>query len=168
MAPILSFTAEEVWSHLPGTRPEASVHLAGFPEVPPGLPDENLLAKYEFLLKVRDEINRGLEEARKAKVLSTSQEARVVLGTGDTELLHRLDQNAPDLKILTQVAELSVTNQQASLSQALTAQEIPGLQVQVNKAAGEKCVRCWFTLASVGQDDEHPQICHRCLQVLEG
>ncbi len=168
MAPILSFTAEEVWEHLPGSRSEESVHLASFPEVPPGLPDEDLLAKYEFLLKVRDEINRGLEEARKGKVLSTSQEARVVLGTEDAELHDRLNQNAAELKTLTQVAEFVVTNQQIPLEPALTAQEIAGLQVQVNKAAGEKCVRCWFTLASVGQDSRHPSICHRCLQVLEG
>ena len=106
MAPILSFTAEEVWGYLPVPRREDSVHLAGFPESPPGFPDEKLLAKYEFLLKVRDEINRGLEEARKAKVLSTSQEAQVVLGTGDAELFHRLSQSAADLKILTQVADL--------------------------------------------------------------
>ncbi|MFW6123153.1 MAG: isoleucine--tRNA ligase [Thermodesulfobacteriota bacterium] len=168
MAPILSFTTEEVWEHLPGTRPEESVHLAEFPEPPRGFPDQDLLAKYEFLLKVRDEINRGLEEARKAKVLSTSQEARVVLGTEDSELYDRLSQNTVALKTLTQVAEFFVTNQQIPLERALEAQEISGLQVQVNKAAGEKCVRCWFTLASVGQDNRHPHICRRCLQVLEG
>jgi isoleucyl-tRNA synthetase len=168
MAPILSFTAEEVWDHLPRTHQEESVHLASFPEPPPGLPDEALLAKYEFLLKVRDEINRGLEEARRGKVLSTAQEARVALGSADIELLERIKQNAVDLKILTQVAELTITNQQASLSQPLAAQEIPGLLVQVDKAVGEKCVRCWFTLPSVGQDSQHPQICHRCRQVLEG
>ena len=168
MAPILSFTAEEIWTHLPGSGREESVHMASLPEPLPGLPDEDLLAKYEFLLNVRDEINRGLEEARRAKVLSTSQEARVLLGTGNQELFSRLSQSAADLKILNQVAELSVTNQQASLSHALPAQEIPDLYVQVNKATGEKCVRCWFTLASVGQDSQHPQICHRCLKVLEG
>ncbi len=168
MAPILSFTAEEVWDHLPRTHQEESVHLASFPEPPPGFPDEALLAKYEFLLKVRDEINRGLEEARRGKVLSTAQEARVALGSADTNLLERLQQSAADLKILTQVAELTITNQQASLSQPLAAQEIPGLLVQVDKAVGEKCVRCWFNLPSVGQDSQHPQICHRCRQVLEG
>jgi isoleucyl-tRNA synthetase len=167
MAPILSFTAEEVWDHLPKAQREESVHLASLPEPPPGLPDEALLAKYEFLLKVRNEINRGLEEARKGKVLSTAQEARVALGVADAELLERLTQSASDLKILTQVAELAITNQQTPLSQPLAAQEIPGLLLQVDKAVGEKCVRCWFTLASVGQDSQHPQICQRCRQVLE-
>ena len=168
MAPILSFTAEEIWTYLPGAQRLESVHLASFPELRPGLPDAALLAKYEFLLKVRDEINRGLEEARKGKVLATALEARVTLGTEDAELLGRLNGDAEALKILSQVAVLTVMDRPASLGQALAAQEIPGLFVQVDRAAGEKCVRCWFTLASVGEDPQHPQICHRCRQALEG
>jgi isoleucyl-tRNA synthetase len=168
MAPILSFTAEEVWGYLPGGHREDSVHLASFPEPQPGLPDEALLGKYEFLLKVRDEINRGLEEARKAKVLATAQEAQVVLGALDGELLEKIRTSVQELKVLAQVAELTITGEPASLAQPLTAQEIPGLLVQVTKASGEKCVRCWFTLDSVGQNGQHPQICHRCSQVLEG
>ncbi len=168
MAPILSFTAEEVWRHLPGGGREESVHLAGFPEPRPGLPDEALLSKYEFLLKIRDEVNRGLEEARKAKVLATAQEAKVVLGVEDADLLARLSRDVGALKILTQVAVLTVTDRRASLSGALAAQEVPGLAVQDDKAPGEKCMRCWFTQTSVGQDSRHPQLCQRCLQVLEG
>ena len=168
MAPILSFTAEEVWGYLPKPQREASVHLASFPEPRPGLPDEALLAKYEFLLKVRDEINRGLEEARKAKVLAKAQEARVTLVATDAELLEKLAQSAEVLKTLAQVADLTVIDESASLGQSLAAQEITGLLVQVDKASGEKCVRCWFTLDSVGQSSLHPKICQRCLQVLEG
>ena len=168
MAPILSFTAEEVWGYLPKPQSEASVHLASFPEPRPGLPDEALLAKYEFLLKVRDEINRGLEEARKGKVLAKAQEARVTLVATDAELLEKLAQSAEVLKTLAQVADLTVIDESASLGQSLAAQEITGLLVQVDKASGEKCVRCWFTLDSVGQSSLHPKICQRCLQVLEG
>jgi len=168
MAPILSFTAEEVWGYLPKPQRAASVHLASFPEPRPGLPDEALLAKYEFLLKVRDEINRGLEEARKGKVLAKAQEARVTLVATDAELLEKLAQSAEVLKTLAQVADLTVIDESASLGQSLAAQEITGLLVQVDKASGEKCVRCWFTLDSVGQSSLHPKICQRCLQVLEG
>ena len=168
MAPILSFTAEEVWGYLPKPQRAASVHLASFPEPRPGLPDEALLAKYEFLLKVRDEINRGLEEARKGKVLAKAQEARVTLVATDVELLEKLAQSAEALKTLAQVADLTVIDESASLGQSLAAQEITGLLVQVDKASGEKCVRCWFTLDSVGQSSLHPKICQRCLQVLEG
>ncbi|MGQ9688651.1 MAG: isoleucine--tRNA ligase [Desulfobaccales bacterium] len=168
MAPILSFSAEEVWHHLPGGGREDSVHLTGFPESRPGLPDEVLVDKYEFLLKVRSEVNRGLEEARKSKLLATAQEARVVLGVKEADLVEKLHPDLSALQTLTQVAELALSEEPASLGNAVAAQEIPGLWVQVEKAAGAKCQRCWFTSTSVGRDSRHPHLCHRCLQVLEG
>ncbi|MFH1595175.1 MAG: isoleucine--tRNA ligase [Pseudomonadota bacterium] len=162
MAPILSFTAEEVWQYLPGQGRPESVHLAAYPEPPAGFPDEALLTKYDFLLKVRSDINRGLEEARKTKRLATAQEARVVLGA-QGELLTKLTGQAAELKTLAQVAELVV----APGGQGLEGQEVPGLRIRVEPAPGSKCVRCWFTLTSVGEDPGHPQICGRCRQVLE-
>ena len=112
--------------------------------------------------------NQRLEEARKGKVLAKAQEARVTLVATDAELLEKLTQSAEVLKTLAQVADLTVIDEPASLGQSLAAQEITGLLVQVDKASGEKCVRCWFTLDSVGQTSLHPKICQRCLQVLEG
>jgi isoleucyl-tRNA synthetase len=162
MAPILSFTAEEVWQYLPGRGRPESVHLAAFPQPPAGFPDEALLTKYDFLLKVRSDINRGLEEARKAKRLATAQEARVVLGA-QGELLAQLTDQAAELKTLAQVADLVV----APGGQGAEGQEVPGLRIQVESASGSKCVRCWFTLTSVGEDQRHPQICARCRQMLE-
>jgi isoleucyl-tRNA synthetase len=165
MAPILSFTADEVWEYIPGTGRPESVHLGAFPEAPPGFPDEELLAKYGFLLKVRGEINRGLEEARKEKRLATAQEAAVILGTTDPQLYGKLKAQAEELKILAQVAELRV-EPQAQGGQEM--QEIPGVFVAVQPAAGEKCVRCWFRYPGVGEDPGHPQVCARCRRVLEG
>jgi isoleucyl-tRNA synthetase len=164
IAPILSFTAEEVWELMPGGDKPESVHLAGFPEVPPGFPEEALLEKYEFLLKVRGEINRALEEARKAKRLATAQEARVTLAAGE-ELYDKLRRQAGDLQTLAQVAELKVNPQTGAGVEAV---EIPGLWVLVEKAPGEKCVRCWFHYPGVGEDPRHPQVCARCRRVLEG
>jgi isoleucyl-tRNA synthetase len=164
MAPILSFTAEEVWELLPGRDRPESVHLAAFPEVTAGFPDEVLLGKYEFLLKVRGKINRGLEEARKAKRLNASQEARVVLGA-EGDLGNRLAYQVGELKTLAQVAELEVG---PPGGQGLAGQEVEGLWVQVEQAPGAKCVRCWFTSPSVGEDARHPQVCARCRGVLAG
>jgi len=169
MAPILSFTAEEVWGFLPEEDKEESVHLAAFPEAPPGFPDEALLAKYDFLLKVRGEINRGLEEARKAKRINTAQEAGVSLIAPDDALYQRLQDQLAELQTLAQVAHLQVlppgTNPTPG---SLSWESLPGAFVEVKKAPGEKCVRCWFTLPTVGQNQQHPQLCHRCSQVLEG
>jgi isoleucyl-tRNA synthetase len=166
LAPILSFTAEEVWSYLPGRDQPNSVHLAAFPKPAAGFPDEALLSKYEFLLKVRDEINRGLEEARKGKVLATAQEARAILATGDDSLYGKLTAQQEEMRLLAQVPEVQVEKSAAGLEHGLEAGEIPGLFVRVVKASGEKCIRCWFHLPSVGEDAAHPQVCARCRAAL--
>jgi isoleucyl-tRNA synthetase len=165
MAPILSFTADEIWEHIPGTGRPESVHLGALPAPPPGFPDEALLAKYDFLLKVRGEINRGLEEARKDKRLATAQEAAVILGTADAQLYDKLKAQAAALQTLAQVAELGVEPQPREGQES---PEIPGLYLAIQPAAGEKCVRCWFRYPGVGDDPDHPQVCARCRQVLEG
>ncbi|MBM4302575.1 MAG: isoleucine--tRNA ligase [Deltaproteobacteria bacterium] len=165
MAPILSFTADEVWEHVPGAGRLDSVHLGALPPPPPGFPDEALLAKYDFLLKVRGEINRGLEEARKEKRLATAQEAAVILGTMDAQLYAKLKAQVAELKTLAQAAELGVESQPRGGQES---QGIPGLYITIEPAAGEKCVRCWFRYPGVGEDPRHPLACARCRQVLEG
>ena len=162
MAPILSFTAEEIWEYIPGRDKAASVHLAALPEAPPGFPDEALLAKYEFLLKVRGAINRSLEEARKAKRISTAQETRVTLGAMG-ELHDQLDGRQEEIRVLAQVADLELTRAPAGVESL----EVEGLWILVEPAAGAKCVRCWFTFPLVGEDPKHPELCHRCRAVLE-
>ncbi len=167
MAPILSFTAEEIWDYLPGGNKAASVHLEGLPAAPAGFPDEALLAKYDFLLKVRGEINRGLEEARKNKQIATAPEARVILGaTG--ELYEKLAGQIAELQTLAQVAELRVDPLENLGGEGIVSAEVPGLVVVAAKAPGEKCVRCWFHYPGVGEDPRHPQVCRRCRQVLAG
>jgi isoleucyl-tRNA synthetase len=167
MAPILSFTADEVWEHLPGRGRPESVHLGALPSPPPGFPDEELLAKYDFLLKVRGEINRGLEEARQEKRLATAPEAAVILGAS-ADLYDKLKAQVAELKTLAQVAELQVEPLEALSGAGMVSTEISDLVVFVRKAAGDKCVRCWFSSPSVGEDARHPQVCARCRQVLEG
>ncbi|MDP3183041.1 MAG: isoleucine--tRNA ligase [Desulfobaccales bacterium] len=164
MAPILSFTAEEVWELLPGLGRPESVHLAAFPEPPAGFPDEVLLAKYEFLLKVRKEVNRALEIVRKTKRIAASQEVVVNLGaTG--ELYEKLKSQRSDLQIITQVAGLNIGD---FSGEGIIAEEIRDLTILIGKAMGEKCVRCWFHYPGVGEDPRHPQVCARCRQVMEG
>jgi isoleucyl-tRNA synthetase len=141
--------------------------LASFPEPPPGFPDEALLAKYDFLLKVRGEINRSLEEARKEKRIAASQEAVVYLETTG-ERYEKLKDQIQELQTLAQVAELKVEPIEVLSGGSVISGEISGLAVAVSKAAGEKCVRCWFHYPGVGEDPRHPQVCARCRQVLEG
>lgn len=165
MAPILSFTADEIWGHIPGAGRPESVHLGAWPSPPPGFPDEALLAKYDFLLKVRGEINRSLEEARSLKFITTSQETWISIGAYGN-LLENLQSQAEELRTLVQVARLDFRTLTGTAT--VVPQQIEGLVIQAQPATGEKCVRCWFRYPGVGEDPDHPQVCARCRQAMEG
>jgi isoleucyl-tRNA synthetase len=162
MAPILSFTAEEIWGYLPRTGEPASVHLTTFPEPPPGFPEADLVARWELLLQVRSEINRALEQARRDRLIGNALEARVVLGAGNG-LLEKLQPYQEELLSLAMVSQLEL---QETPTVGLNSEEVPGLTVAVHRAEGEKCQRCWFRLPSVGADPSQPELCHRCRRIL--
>jgi len=161
LAPVLTFTADEIWQRLPGER-EASVHLAGFPQHNSHYQDSQLEERYEQLQKVRSEVSKQLENARADKQLGQSLEAKVLLDVPAsyqplmTEYLDLL----PTYFIVSQV-ELTT-----DLPAAVEAENIPGLKLQILSAEGEKCERCWNYATSVGQDSEHPTICARCVAAL--
>jgi isoleucyl-tRNA synthetase len=161
MAPVLSFTAEEIWGFLPGER-EVSVHLAEFPNFAASLIDVALEEKYEQLLTVRGDIAKVLEQARSEKTIGHSLDARVELAAdGDLGLL--LKSEADQLAQLLIVSQVEVSD---SLPEGSAGESLPGLRIRVRKADGEKCSRCWNYATTIGESDTHPEICHRCLQAL--
>jgi isoleucyl-tRNA synthetase len=162
MAPILSFTAEEIWGYLAKSGEPESVLLSVFPEPPAGYPDSALLEKWDLLLKVRSEVNRTLEQARREKLIGNALEAQVSLGAVK-DLYDRLKAEQIELLNLTMVSQLDI--QPGPLS-GLESQELPGLTIAVQKAVGDKCQRCWFYLPSVGEDGNQPHLCSRCRQIL--
>ncbi len=155
LAPILTFTCEEVWEHLEVADEDVpSVQLASWPE--PAESDAAVDADWEVLLDWRNEVTRALEERRTARDIGSSLEARVVLGATADELtlLERQADFLPTLFIVSEVAlELAPTEERT---------------IAVEKASGKKCSRCWNYRASVGEDSEHPEICDRCLPVVKG
>ncbi len=161
LAPVLTFTTDEIWQRIPGER-EASVHLAAFPQVDSHYLDDQLEERYEQLQKVRSEVSRQLEKARADKQLGQSLEAKILLEVPESyqQLLSEYLDLLPTYFIVSQV-ELS-----DSLPAAIEAENIPGLKLQVLPADGEKCERCWNFATSVGQDSEHPTICARCVNAL--
>ena len=161
MAPVLSFTADEIWGFLPGER-EDSVHLADFPSFTSSLIDAALEAKYERLLTVRSDVAKVLELARAEKTIGHSLDARVeIVATGDMGLL--LKSEAEQLASLFIVSQVEVCD---CLDEGSNGENLPELKIRVSKADGEKCSRCWNYATSVGQIEEHPKICHRCIQAL--
>jgi isoleucyl-tRNA synthetase len=156
LAPLLSFTCEEVWQH---TRHEAgspgSVHLSYFPdpgELTQGIPEEarDRVAQWDALIKVRNTVLKSLDNARESKLIGSSLEAGVTLDArGETlDLLKAYEAQLPALFIVSHV-ELKETY----------AEEIA---VQVERARGDKCERCWRYTLDIGQDSDFPTICSRC------
>lgn len=165
MAPILSFTAEEIWQLMPKAQEKAeSVHLCLLPEVDNAYLDQNLERKWHLLLQVRGEVSKALEIARKNKLIGNSLEAAVTLSSpGD--LLSFLKQNEGQLKDLFIVSQVIITD--APLPDAFVSQEIAGLYILVTRAAGKKCERCWVFDPETGKGPKYPSVCPRCHQVLE-
>ncbi len=170
MAPILSFTAEDVWDVVPGREASSatldSVHLSTFPESME-LPDQDELeVKWKQLLAIRTVVLSALEQQRREKVIGSSLEARVVLHV--VPVLHRFlqayEKDLPTLFIVSQVV-VRPTDHPAGETH-LGSDDGLGMSVNVVKAEGEKCERCWNYRASVGNNPEHPTLCDRCIEAL--
>ena len=152
LAPILSFTTEEVWGHLGGV---GSVHMAYFPEasdLTEGLGAEHRarVESWNQLMPLRDEVLKSLEAARQEKVIGAPLEARVRLSADDAlyPLLEARERELPGLFIVSQVV--------------LSRQTEPGIQAVIERASGVKCDRCWKYTADVGSDAELPTVCASC------
>ncbi len=166
MAPILSFTAEEIWQLLPGAREIAgSVHLASFPGVRQDCLDEELARRWELILRVRGEVTKALELRRQAGELGHSLNARVVLFLTEEHLkaLKPYEEVLAEVFISSE-AEIASTNSPPPA--AYRSSVIAGLSVLVEPARGKKCERCWTVRETVGCSEEHPGICDRCAAVL--
>jgi isoleucyl-tRNA synthetase len=157
VAPVLSFTADEVWRAMPAVS-EPSVFLAGFPDVPAAWRDDALAGTFDRLLAVRAAVTKAIEEARRAGTVRQGTEARIVLGaTGELGAL--VASRLADLPALFVVADVAMGDGGAE------SPLLGGLRVGVESAAGGKCERCWLT-RPLASDDRHPTLCARCAAVV--
>jgi isoleucyl-tRNA synthetase len=161
LAPMLSFTAEEVWSAMPDyAGKEASVHLAQFPEPNPVHVDTELAERWKLMLEVRVEVSKAIETARQNKVIGHSLDAAVDICPPDS-LRALLTSCREEMRSLLIVSQVNIVAADA-ISAAYESSEISGLKVGVTKSDGQKCGRCWIYSSSVGADAGHPEICDRC------
>ena len=154
LAPILSFTADELWRFVPGAR-EESVHLALFPgraELK-AMVDTDLLARWSKLMTVREQVLARIEPLRKDKQIGSSLQAKVSLAVPDAERA-LLERYAPQLPMLFIVSEVELAPSGAA----------PG--VTIGRADGVKCERCWRYVASVSKDPAWEGLCSRCEEAL--
>jgi isoleucyl-tRNA synthetase len=153
LAPILSVTMDELWRLLPGAR-EESVHMALFPRDFDQWKDPILLAEWNVLSKLRDDVNLVLEGQRQQKVITSNLSARVRIGAGpeDIQAWQKHDDFLPTLLGVSHV-EIYVTQHAA-------------LEIQVDRANGEKCSRCWRYVPSVSAAPDRTGLCPRCVDAL--
>src|SRR5690606_11732910 len=177
LAPILPVTADALWRELPGTR-EASVHIALFPDGLDRWEDAPRLDRWRQLLDVREAVNAKIEEQRKAQALGNSLEAQVILrasGHYVTLLRAHADQLAP-LFIVSDVIVRGGPALEPFSVVAAAAQAVAGvpprpadpgtLAIEVVRAPGVKCDRCWRYVSEVVTDGEAAGICRRCEHAL--
>ncbi|HSO19763.1 MAG TPA: class I tRNA ligase family protein [Desulfosarcina sp.] len=164
MAPIMPFTAEEIWASMPAAadRPE-SIHMAAFPEPQEKFEDNELAAKWETLIDVRAEVTKALEQARADKVIGHSLDAAVTVGLAD-DLYAAMAGFKDDLRSILIVSRAQLAH--GALDGAYAGRETEGVWVKVEPAGGEKCQRCWVYEETVGGDADHPAICSRCSSAL--
>lgn len=155
IAPILSFTAEEAWQHLPFKKTE-SVFLEKMPEIEESFIDEDLQLRWDKLIEIRDEVNRALEVKRKEKFIGNSLEAKIILFVNEKlkSFLESYYDFLPALFIVSQVELKKLESTDTEFT------------VTVEKAEGEKCQRCWNYSPMVGKL-EVADVCPRCYHVLK-
>ena len=157
LAPILAFTADEIWEDLPGdeARP-ASVHLSELPRADAAR-DEGLAAGWRRLFEVRDEVLGALEQARIAKTIGGSLEAAVeIAASGQT--LELLQQHRDDLRYIFIVSEVEL--------EPAGEAKIDNWAIKIRRAEGKKCERCWNYSRRVGESSRYPTVCERCVSAL--
>jgi isoleucyl-tRNA synthetase len=155
LAPVLPVTAEDLWRHLPGTR-ATSIHLERFPQVDRFV-DADVIGTWERLLEVRETVNAALEEKRKSKVIGSSLAARVVV-TASGPIGALLEAHRPYLPMLFIVSDVAL--------HVGTGNGPDTIRVEVEKAGGVKCERCWRYVPTTRTDAEWAGICDRCVDAL--
>lgn len=150
MAPILSFLAEEVYGYIP-LKDKESVFLKDFPQPRAEWQTTKLMDNFELLFELRNEALQKLEDLRKNKIIGSNLDASLTLTLPDKyqEAVKAL--NSPREFFIVSQVNIEQGNQ---------------LNIQVEKAKGEKCVRCWHFSEEIGKNKEHPTICPKCIEAL--
>ncbi|MEE6075611.1 isoleucine--tRNA ligase [Avibacterium paragallinarum] len=165
IAPILSFTADEIWQYIPGERAEFVFTEEFYDGLFPLSAEETMNDAYwQQVLKLRDEVNRVLEQARADKTIGAALEAEVTLYAND-EYAKILSQLENELRFVLITSKAQVK----PLAEAdVEAGEVEGFKVKVVRSANEKCPRCWHYSDTIGTNPAHPTLCSRCVENVDG
>lgn len=156
MAPILPFTTDEAWEAMPSYKgKEESVHLELFPSFEEKWLDAETVREWDDLILLRDKVLKELEKAREQKLIGNSLDAQITLKApvSQSSLLKKYEKELTSLFIVSAIS--------------LEAKSQEELEIQVLRAPGQKCQRCWNYSPSVGESEDFPDLCHRCEEVVK-
>ena len=163
VSPILAFTSEEIWGYMPHSASDNTESVL-FNEISADMvlgKDDELVARWDRLHQVRDDVKKALEIARAAKIIGSSLDAKVSL-FADGELYDFLKANESALPVIFITSGVEVNNGEGEFKGA-----VEGLSVSVSPADGAKCERCWSYSTEVGADPDHPTLCPRCAKIIK-
>jgi isoleucyl-tRNA synthetase len=167
LAPVLSYTADEIWQHLPG-QPGESVFTATWYDGLFALDEDDPFDRFfwDRVIAVREAVGKHLEQARKAGAIGSALDAEVDLYCAP-ELLQRLQRLGDELRfvLITSYARLHPADEHNG---DLVATDVEGLKLVISPSDHGKCVRCWHHREDVGASSAHPQLCGRCVENVTG
>jgi isoleucyl-tRNA synthetase len=176
IAPVLSHMAEDIWQFLPYETPEKSVFAAGWVQTDPAWQQPELAAKWEQLRTLRDEVNKVMEQARSAKAIGASLDAKVLLHVPDATLRQTLAAMNPSdalgeirvdaLRYLFLASQVELVDSPDAIAALDYHSTTDAVTVGITTAAGQKCDRCWNYSTTVGDAADDPTICDRCVNAL--
>ncbi|MEA3360141.1 MAG: isoleucine--tRNA ligase [Thermodesulfobacteriota bacterium] len=164
VAPVIPFTAEEVWKHIARKEKEISVHGELFLPAREEFKDSILMKQWELLINVRKEITKALELARKDKTIGHSLDAEVLLVLPD-DMKEKLKDYRKELRSICIISALKFEDK-GTFGSGYESQDYPGLIIKVSPSTFPKCERCWMHDPTIGQDKSHPSLCNRCVEVI--
>lgn len=168
LAPILVFTADEIWSYIPGNKEGSDIQIEEMPKIKEEWLDSSLEEKWARILDLRYDITKVLEFARQEKTINHSLTAKVDLYVEDQAISSFL-KDIENLAEIVIVSDLVIHSPGEEVPQSAQAGEyFEGVKIAVSPAPGGKCERCWMYSVEVGNDSEHPELCPRCLNVVQG
>jgi len=164
LSPVLCFSAEEIWQFMPHTSDvkKQSISFNQIPKINTLYVDNIISEQFDKLLEIREDVKKVLEIARTAKTIGSSLEAKLVIYCNQEkyDFLNGIEDFLTTAFITSQVQLVKGENKDAFIG------EYSGIAVEVKKADGLKCERCWVFSTTVGQSEKHPTLCERCTKVV--
>ncbi len=166
LMPILSFTAEEIWGHMKGARAPSVLYATRYAGLDEVLNDEQADQRWQLIIDARNEVLKKIEKLRVDGKIGSALDAHVSL-FADSDMAQALAGLEDELRfvLITSQAKLDTLDQ--ALENAMTT-DVESLKVAVNAVTDEKCVRCWHRRPDIGENQNHPELCLRCVSNVDG